>query len=151
MNSIKFLLISVSILSCFSCSSQQENQSSFQDSVLKNIANDELYITWENSLEEHRNNLALKVYDLEGITKMLEEKNAEISNTQVAKEEFLAFKGGVEYYRISSKLEKLSKQVTNKYPMMRDFTQEDFLKLKKYCTKCNAVDTRKLLNNMRKN
>lgn len=92
--------------------------------------------------------MALKVYDLEGINKMLEEKHADIS---VPKEVFTDFKGGVEYYKINSKLEKISKQVTQKYPMMRDFTIEDFSKLKKYCTKCDVVNTRKLLDNIHKN
>lgn len=151
MNIAKFLLVFVSLLCCLSCSSQQENQSSVQDSVLKSIAADELYVDWNALLQENMTNMALKVYDLEGIIKMLEDKKADISITQVPKEAFLAFKGGIEYYRINSELEKLSKQVTQKYPMMRDFTQEDFLKLKEYCTKCNSVDTRKLLNNMRKN
>lgn len=144
-----FLLI---IMGCFfSCNSQQENQSSIQDSILKKIANDELYIAWSNLLTEHRTNIAMNVYDLEGIVKMLEEKNADISITQVPKETLAVFKGGLEYYRLSSEIEDLSRQVTQKYPMMRDFTTEDFSTLKKYCTKCDVVDTRKLLNNLHKN
>lgn len=151
MRIIKFLFVIASIFCYFSCSAQQENQNSVPDSILKNMVNDDLYIDWSNLLKENMTNMALKVYDLEGINKMLEEKHADISITQVPKEVFTDFKGGVEYYKINSKLEKISKQVTEKYPMMRDFTIEDFSKLKKYCTKCDVVNTRKLLDNIHKN
>lgn len=151
MEKIKIIFLFIGITLCFSCNSQQESQKSVKDSALKTIAADELYVAWDFLIKEDMTNMALKVYDLEGITKMAEEKNANISITQLSKEDFAPFKGGLEYYRITSELEKLTKQVTRKYPMMRDFTDEDVFKLKEYCTKCSAVDTRKLLNNMSKN